>query len=220
MIKQIRTDNLRGGCQPLAEQITPTPETCIFADKSTGSTALAPAIAMPEWLQTMETNHLGISMPGDEAKLRFAIQLAAENVRQGTGGPFGAAIFELQTDKLVAVGVNLVMSAQQSWAHAEMTAFSNAQQRLRRLPLKGYMLVTSCEPCAMCFGATPWSGVEKLVYGAPGTAAEKIGFDEGEKIEAWHAALSRRGIAVVGPLLADEAEEPFKLYAQKGGMVY
>lgn len=72
----------------------------------------------------------------------------------------------------------------------------------------------------MCFGATPWSGVQKLVYGATKAMAEEVGFDEGEKNEAWHAALNRRGIAVVGPLLFDGVKEPFELYRKKGGTVY
>ena len=60
-----------------------------------------------------------------------------------------------------------------------MTAFADAQNRLNRLALHGCMLVTSCEQCAMCSGATPWSGVEKMIYGATREMAEKVGFDEG-----------------------------------------
>ena len=72
----------------------------------------------------------------------------------------------------------------------------------------------------MCLGATPWSGVEELIYGASREAAERVGFDEGEKPLNWHDALRRRGIAVRGPLLAAESEEPFRLYAQSGGIIY
>ena len=42
-------------------------------------------------------------MAGDDEKMRFAVELAVENVRRETGGPFAAAIFELATDRLVAV---------------------------------------------------------------------------------------------------------------------
>lgn len=174
---------------------------------------------MPEWLQELEQQHLGNCFPDDEAQLRFTIMLATENVRHGTGGPFGAAIFRKDNGELVAVGVNRVVPTAQSWAHAEMTAFAHAQNRLRTHELKGCVLATSCEPCAMCFGATPWSGVEKLLYAAPGDFARRIGFDEGDKPGDWHGALERRGIQVKGPMLKEEADEPFQLY-QSCGIIY
>ena len=181
---------------------------------------LSPAISMPEWLREIEAEYRGKRMEGDEEKIRFTIFLASENVRRKTGGPFGAAIFECGTEKLLACGINSVVPAKLSWAHAEMTAFSNAQNMLQTFDLKGYILASSCEPCAMCLGATPWSGVEELIYGASREAAERVGFDEGEKPLNWHDALRRRGIAVRGPLLAAESEEPFRFYARSGGIIY
>jgi tRNA(Arg) A34 adenosine deaminase TadA len=182
--------------------------------------ALAPSIEMPAWLQEIEQENLGKAMPGDEEKILFAIMLAIENVRRGTGGPFGAAIFELGTHRLIATGINLVAGTGQSWAHAEMTAFANAQNRLGRADLKGYLLAASCEPCAMCFGATPWSGVEMLIYGARGEAAQNIGFDEGDKVADWQQSLENRNIKVIGPLPGDRADEPFRLYRELGGVIY
>lgn len=181
--------------------------------------SLTPAIDMPKWLYRVEQEHLDKAMT-DEEKLRFVISLALENVDRDTGGPFGAAIFEIDSGKLVAAGVNSVVPSNQSWAHAEMTAFARAQMLRRSFELKGCMLVTSCEPCAMCFGATPWSGVEMLLYGAPGDFAREIGFDEGDKVADWHQALEKRGIKVVGPMLMDEAKVPFTLYHQKVGKIY
>ncbi len=175
------------------------------------SAILAPAIVMPPWLQKIEQENLGKAMD-DKEKLLFAIMLASENVRQGHGGPFGAAVFELDTDRLVAVGVNSVVPAGQSWAHAEMIALTNAQNKLGNLCLKGCVLVASCEPCAMCFGATPWSGVEMLIYGAPGEMARELGFDEGDKVKDWHKSLEARNIKVIGPMLIPEVKEPFELY--------
>ena len=40
----------------------------------------------------------------DEEKMRLAIFLARENVIQGTGGPFGAAVFREPNHELVSVG--------------------------------------------------------------------------------------------------------------------
>lgn len=160
---------------------------------------------MPEWLREIEAENLGRVFAGDEEKLRFAIRLAEENVRRGTGGPFGAAIFSLADERLIAVGVNRVVPAKQSWAHAEMTAYAHAQNRLGSHDLKGCAIASSCEPCAMCTGATSWSGV---------------GFDEGDKPADWRGALEKRGVRVVGPLLKDAAGTPFRLYREKGGEIY
>lgn len=177
-------------------------------------------IPMPPWLARMESENAGRVMTGDEEKVLFTIELAVENVRHETGGPFAAAIFDLRTDSLIAVGVNSVVPARQSWAHAEMVAFAHAQNKLDRVSLAGCMLVSSCEPCAMCNGATPWSGVEKLVYGATGAMAESVGFDEGYKGERWREEFVRRGIQVTGPLLGEDAFAPFALYRQKNGTIY
>lgn len=181
---------------------------------------LTAPIAMPQWLREKEIAYADRPMIGDEAKMRFVVELAVENVRHDTGGPFAAAIFDLRTDRLIATGVNRVVPARQSWAHAEMTAFAHAQNKLDTVSLAGCMLVTSCEPCAMCSGATPWSGVEKMIYGATREMAESVGFDEGYKGEHWREEFVKRGIAVTGPLLGEEALAPFALYRQKNGKIY
>lgn len=181
---------------------------------------LVKQIPMPPWLMKLEAENLGRVIAGDEAKIRFVVELAEKNVRHETGGPFAAAIFERGTDRLIAVGVNVVVPAKQSWAHAEMTAFAHAQNRLDKASLKGCVLASSCEPCAMCSGATLWSGVEKLIYGAPRKAAEEIGFDEGYKGLFWRSATRRRRIQVIGPLLGKEAFAPFELYRKKNGKIY
>ncbi len=184
------------------------------------TTHLTPSIDMPEWAEVLERAALDTSFPTDEDKLRFAIRLATENVKHNTGGPFGAAIFDRTTHALIAIGINRVVPANQSWAHAEMTAYARAQHRLQTYNLKGCLIATSCEPCAMCCGATPWSGVEEMLYAATQIDAEKAGFDEGDKGENWVAAFKKRNICVKGPLLQEEAQIPFTLYLQNAGKIY
>lgn len=194
---------------------------------SSGSTSssndthsFAPSITMPDWLWEMETTYDGHVIVGDEEKMRFVVGIAVENVRHETGGPFAAAIFDIKSDRLIALGVNSVVPSKQSWTHAEMTAFAHAQSKLNTGSLKGCMLVTSCEPCAMCSGATPWSGVERVIYGAPRDMAEKVGFDEGYKGRFWEEEFESRKIHVAGPMLGEEAFAPFELYQKKHGKIY
>ncbi len=74
-----------------------------------------------------------------------------------------------------------------------------------------YELVTSAEPCAMCLGATPWSGVRGLVCGARG---------EGAKPSGWVSALEGRGITVARDVLREEAAGVLGEYAALGGEIY
>ena len=156
-------------------------------------------------------------------RMRLAIDLAAENVRQGTGGPFGAVVVNEANGDLVSVGVNLVTSSGFSAAHAEIVAISLAQATTgewnlsRAGPLQ---LVTSCEPCAMCFGAVPWSGVKSLVGGAGKEDAEAAGFDEGDKPGKWVRSLQRRGIVVQTGVLRAEAAGVLAAYRAGGGTIY
>ena len=105
-----------------------------------------------------------------EARMQFAIELAGLNVRYSTGGPFGAAVFDVASRKLIAPGVNLVEPAHCSIAHAEMVAIALAQQTVGSYDLseggRTCELVTSTEPCAMCMGALVHARVQKLVFGA------------------------------------------------------
>ena len=83
-----------------------------------------------------------------------------------------------------------------------------------------YDLFATTEPCAMCFGALPWSGVQRLVCGARDEDARAIGFDEGPKMIDWVTALNDRGIAVVRDVLRPDAVAVLKDYAATGGTIY
>lgn len=159
-----------------------------------------------------------------EERMRLAIELSVRNVAEGTGGPFAAAVFDLETGRLVAPGVNLVIAANCSVAHAETVALILAQQRLGDYALgrggRRLELAATTEPCAMCYGAIPWSGVCSLICGARGEDAEGVGFDEGEKPADWTAALQRRGIAVRRDVLRKEAAAVLERYAASGGVLY
>jgi tRNA(Arg) A34 adenosine deaminase TadA len=126
---------------------------------------------------------------------------------------------------LVAPGVNLVATTNLSAAHAEMVAIMISQQVVGHFDLGGeglppYELVASTEPCAMCFGAIPWSGVRRLVCGAREEDARDIGFDEGSKVSDWVAALEQRGISVARDVYRDEAAAVLRYYVESGGMIY
>jgi tRNA(Arg) A34 adenosine deaminase TadA len=152
-----------------------------------------------------------------------AIDLAEANVAAGTGGPFGAAVYDLRSGRPVAAGANLVVFGRCACLHAEIVALALAQQRQGTHDLAAageFGLYTSTEPCAMCLGAVAWSGVRRLVCGASGGDAEAIGFDEGPKPAAWPRALRRRGIDVRRGVLRAAALDVLRRYRAAGGPIY
>ena len=179
---------------------------------------------LPGWVEDLVLEN-GEVYPTREERMRLAIELSRLNAERGTGGPFGAAIFESETGRLLAPGVNLVTTANLSTAHAEMVAIMVAQQAVGSFDLgeeglPAYELVASTEPCAMCFGATPWSGVRSLVCGGRDEDARGIGFDEGPKMSDWPSALRERGISVERDVLREEAAAVLRGYAESGGVIY
>ncbi|HEY7565265.1 MAG TPA: nucleoside deaminase [Acidimicrobiia bacterium] len=176
-------------------------------------------ISLPTWVgQVCEP---GTRFESDDERMGLAIRLAGENVKRGTGGPFGAAVFSTGGE-LIAPGVNLVATSNTALAHAEMVAIAVAGRAVGSFDLSASPteLVTSTEPCAMCLGAIPWSGVERLVCGARDEDARAIGFDEGDKPEDWTERLQARGIAVVTDLRRMEAAAVLASYARAGGVIY
>lgn len=166
-------------------------------------------LALPPWLDSFPFDRV---YPTDEARVNLTVLLAGHNSREGTGGPFGAAVFESATGKLVAPGVNLVVPARASAAHAEIVALTLAQQALGSHRLTGCELATSTEPCAMCLGAIPWSGVRRLLCGAREEDAREAGFDEGDKPPDWPAALASRGIEVRRDISREAARAVLRAY--------
>ncbi|MBN2449569.1 MAG: nucleoside deaminase [Lentisphaeria bacterium] len=160
----------------------------------------------------------------DASRMAFVLGLTRRNIDTRTGGPFGAAVFD-GSGHVVAVGVNLVVRWACSVWHAEIVALVGAQRRLGRYDLSAggrehCELVTSSEPCAMCFGAIAWSGIARLVCGARALDARRVGFDEGDKPRHWVASLRHRGIKVTRDVCRAEARRLLRDYAARGGTIY
>lgn len=180
-------------------------------------------IAYPDWVPGVVDAERAYASDAD--KMRLAVAVSRANVDHGTGGPFGAAIFERDTGRLIAVGMNSVVRLGNCTLHAEMVAFMMAQHRrgtftLNAPGLPAHELVTSCEPCAMCLGATLWSGVRRVVYGAAREDASRLAFEEGPVFPASYRYLEDRGITIVRNVLREEARDVLELYRTQRGKIY
>jgi tRNA(Arg) A34 adenosine deaminase TadA len=181
-------------------------------------------LELPAWI-TEYLLQQPVIYPTPEARMDLVTMLAQLNIQYGTGGPFGAGIFRLDTQQLVAPGVNLVLSSKSSIAHAEIVAIMMTQQAvgshdLGAIGFPPHELVTSCEPCGMCLGAISWSGVRQVVCGARGSDAEAVGFDEGPKPADWIIELEQRGITVTRDIRRTNASSVLQRYVKNGGEVY
>ncbi len=179
-------------------------------------------LALPAWIEELSGDRERRYRDPAE-RMRLVVELARRNAELDSGGPFGAAMFDLDSGQLIAPGVNRVIPESCSVAHAETMAIMLAQKRLGSFDLRSlgsYELVSSAEPCAMCYGALPWSGIRRLAYGATREDVTALGFDEGDKPADWAEALEARGIEVAHGLLRAEAREALECYRRRNGRIY
>jgi tRNA(Arg) A34 adenosine deaminase TadA len=93
--------------------------------------------------------------------LQQAIKKARESVSQG-GFPAGAVI--VKNGEVVGEGVSVGNKLNDPTSHGETAAIRDACKNLKTSDLSDSVLYASMEPCLMCFGATMWSAVPKVVF--------------------------------------------------------
>jgi len=99
----------------------------------------------------------------DEYFIRKALQEAQIAYEKGEV-PVGAVI--VSNDKIIARAHNLTETLNDVTAHAEMQAFTAAADYLGGKYLKDCTLYITLEPCQMCAGASYWTQINKIVFGA------------------------------------------------------
>jgi len=114
--------------------------------------------------------------------------------------PVGAVI--VMKDQIIARAHNLSETLNDVTAHAEMQAFTAAADFLGGKYLKECTLYVTLEPCQMCAGASYWTQIGKIVYGA---TEEKRGF------VAMKTTLHPK-TAVVGGVLQKECGDLLKRF--------
>ena len=92
--------------------------------------------------------------------------------------PVGAIV--VFNNKIIARAHNLTETLNDVTAHAEMQAFTAAANTLGAKYLNECSLYVTLEPCIMCAGASFWTQIGNIIYGATDT---KRGFQlQGKKI--------------------------------------
>ena len=99
----------------------------------------------------------------DEYFMRKALQEANLAFDKGEV-PVGAVI--VLNNQIIARAHNLTETLNDVTAHAEMQAFTAAADFLGGKYLKECVLYVTLEPCQMCAGASYWTQLKKIVFGA------------------------------------------------------
>ncbi len=78
--------------------------------------------------------------------------------------PVGAVV--VYNQQVIARGHNLTETLTDVTAHAEMQAFTSAANYIGGKYLLDCTLYVTLEPCVMCVGASYWTQISKIVFGA------------------------------------------------------
>lgn len=151
-----------------------------------------------------------------EDYLKKAIFLAADNVRENGGGPFGALI--VRDGEVLGSGVNSVTIDNDPTAHAEINAIRNACHKLGTFNLKGCTLYASCEPCPMCLSAAYWARVDGIIFAADKTNARDAGFDDAFIYEEIALPFSGRTIRTE-QIAVKERNMPFEIWKESDNKI-
>jgi tRNA(Arg) A34 adenosine deaminase TadA len=151
-------------------------------------------------------------MDPSEPFMRQAIALARQ-ARLAGNHPFGSLL--VIDGAVVLTAQNTVHSDRDPTAHAETNLVRLAIRQLSPEQIGRSVLYASCEPCAMCTGTIYWAGIRSVVYAL---ASEDLATMAGGDFLVpcrQIFACARGDVAVIGPMLVDEAREVHLGYWQR-----
>jgi tRNA(adenine34) deaminase len=115
--------------------------------------------------------------------------------------PIGAIV--VCNNTIIAKGHNMTEKLNDVTAHAEMLAFTAAAGYLNSKYLIDCTLYVTLEPCLMCAGASFWTQIPRIVFGA---------YDEKRGYQRVDYPLLHPTTAVEGGILGEECSKLVKDY--------
>lgn len=104
-----------------------------------------------------------LSIHSDEHFMKQALNQALMAFEEGEV-PVGAVV--TCDNQIIAKAYNQTEKLNDSTAHAEMLALTSASNHLGSKYLVDCTLFVTLEPCLMCAGATFWTQIGRIVFGA------------------------------------------------------
>ena len=145
---------------------------------------------------------MNLSVQSDEHFMKLALA-EAQKAFDADEVPVGAVI--VHNGQVIARAHNYTERLNDVTAHAEMQAFTAAAEALSGKYLWDCTLYVTLEPCVMCAGASFWTQISRVVYGA---SDEKRGFN---KIKT---SLMHPKTEIVGGLMKNESSDLLKKFFQ------
>lgn len=106
---------------------------------------------------------MSLTVFSDESFMREALK-EAQKALSIDEVPIGAVI--VCENRIIARAHNLTEQLNDVTAHAEMQAFTAASNFMGGKYLEGCTLYVTVEPCVMCAGASFWTQISRVVFGA------------------------------------------------------
>jgi tRNA(Arg) A34 adenosine deaminase TadA len=97
----------------------------------------------------------------DRKFIQLAIEKAKESVASGEF-PAGAVI--VKAGEIIGEGVSIGNRLNDPTSHGEIDSIRNACKNIQSSDLSKCTLYTSMQPCLMCFAASMWSLIGKIVF--------------------------------------------------------
>ena len=144
-----------------------------------------------------------VAVFSDESYMKEALK-EAQKAFLADEVPIGAVI--VCKNKIIARAHNYTERLNDVTAHAEMQAFTSAANYLNGKYLMECTLYVTLEPCVMCAGASYWTQIGKIIYGAKD---EKRGFSK------YATNLLHPSTEITGGVLKDECAEILKEFFKK-----
>lgn len=151
-------------------------------------------------MKTAKYLTMDLSVYSDEYYMKEALK-EAQKAFDKDEIPIGAVV--VCNNRIIARAHNLTEQLNDVTAHAEMQAFTSAANYLGGKYLDECILYVTIEPCVMCAGASYWTQIKKIVYGAED---EKRGYS---KIRS---KILHPNTKVVSGILEEECAEMMKKF--------
>jgi tRNA(Arg) A34 adenosine deaminase TadA len=110
----------------------------------------------------------------DEERMRDIYEFTARSLETARPVPFGALIVDTRTGERLMRATNAVFRESDPSAHAETRTVRLACKKLKRPSLAGYTMYSTCEPCAMCMANALWARLDRVIFGATITDANRF----------------------------------------------
>ncbi|MBL4703436.1 MAG: nucleoside deaminase [Flavobacteriales bacterium] len=140
---------------------------------------------------------------GDDHFMRQAL-IEAQKAFEQDEVPVGAII--VSKNKIIARTHNFTERLNDFTAHAEMQAFTSASEYLGNKYLNECTLYVTLEPCVMCAGASFWTRIGKVVYGAS---------DERRGYQRLSEPILHPSTEILGGVLEEECGQLLKAFFAK-----